>query len=146
MRPAKHKFIFDINNQIYYQLEPPDTYRRNAAERFIRKRNNNFVSDLSGTNNMLPMHLWDRLREKAYITLNMLRTSRRNPNISLHAIMEENVDFNKTLLAPPGPRVIFHENPNRRRTWNHSGVQGLYIGPWVYTYRCYKVYISNTKV
>ena len=129
MRPAKHKFIFDRNNQIYYQLERPDTYRRNAAERSIRKRNNKIFSYLSGTNNMLPMHLRERLIEKAYITLNMLRNSIRNPNISVHAIMEGNFDFNKTLLAPPGPRVIFHENPNRRRTWNHSGVQGLYIGP-----------------
>ena len=57
------------------------------------------------------MHLWDRLLDQTQITLNMLRPSRCNPNISVHAMMEVNFDFNKIPLASPGTKVIVNENP-----------------------------------
>ena len=92
------------------------------------------------------MHLWERILYQAHFTLNTLRHSIHNPNISDHAMMEGNFDFNKTPLAPPGTNVIVNEKPNRRRTWGQDRIQVWYIGPAVEHYYCYKVYISNTRV
>ena len=85
--------------------------RRNAKERDIRTQNNHFFSGLSETEKLLPMKLWDRLLDQAYITLNMLRPSRLNPKISAHDLMEGNFELKKTLLAPPGTNIILHKNP-----------------------------------
>ena len=63
-------------------------YKRNSQEKDIRTRRNHFVSSLSVTEKMLSMHIWEIILEQAEITLNMLRPSRHNPNISVHAILE----------------------------------------------------------
>ena len=90
------------------------------------------------------MHLWRRIIDQEHITLNMLRPSRINQNISAHAMMEGNFDFNKTPLAPPVTKAKFHENPNSRCTRGKHGVQFWYKGPAFEPYQCYKVNISNT--
>ena len=84
-------------------------HRRNASERDIMTRKKHFVSIISGTDRPVPMHIWDIIMDQAQITLNMLRPSRRNPNISAHEMMEGNFYFNKKLLAPPGTKFIVHE-------------------------------------
>ena len=86
-------------------------HRRNATERYIRTWKNHVVSYLSGTDNLSPMHLWDRLLDQAQIMLSMLRPSRHNTKISAHAATKGNFDFNKTPLVPPSTNVIFHEKP-----------------------------------
>jgi hypothetical protein len=48
-------------------------------------------------------------------------------------------------MAPPGTRIIAHETPNRRRTWDPHGQDGLYLGPDLEHYRCYTVYITKTR-
>ena len=115
------------------------------AERAISTRKSNFVPDISGTDKLLQMHLWDRIIYQAQITLNILRPSRSNPKVSAHAMMEINFNFKKTSLEPSGTKVIFHEEPNRRSTWVQHGVQEGYIVPVVEHYRRYKAYISNIR-
>ena len=76
---------------------------------------------------VFPINLLDRPLEKAQITLNMLRNSMHNPNISVYTIMEGNFDFNKTHLAPSGTKVIVYDKPNIRSIWYQHGLQGWYI-------------------
>jgi hypothetical protein len=64
---------------ITFQLVPPYSHRRNAAEREIRSFKDHLIAGLCSTDKSFPMHLWDRLLPHAVITLNMLRTSRINP-------------------------------------------------------------------
>ena len=64
---------FDTNNSVTYQLVPSGMHQRNAAERCIRTFKNHFVSGLSSTDDIFPLHLRDRLLPQATITLNMLR-------------------------------------------------------------------------
>jgi hypothetical protein len=46
---------------------------------------------------------------------------------------------------PPGTRVIAHEKPHRRSSWDPHGVDSYYLGPELYHYRCYQVHITKTK-
>ena len=132
-------------NKIAYQLAPPHIHRRNIAERAIRTFKNHFISGLATTDKLFPIHLWDKLIQQCVLTLNLLRRSRCNPNLSAHAQLFGNFDFNQSPLAPPGTRILIHEKPNQRRTWAPHGVQGWYIGPALEHYRCYKCYVTTTN-
>ena len=79
------------------------------------------------------------------ITLNLLRYSRRQPNLSAYAATFGNFNFNQTPLAPPGTRVLVHETTKQRASFAPHGVDGWYIGPSVDHYRCYNCYIPSTS-
>jgi hypothetical protein len=91
------------------------------------------------------MHLWDRILEQATITLNLLRPARCNTNMSAHQILDGTFDYNRTPLAPPGTKILIHEKPNQRRSWDPHGVEGWYLGPATDHYRCYRVYVNKTR-
>ena len=93
---------FDKQHNVTYQLVPPYTHRRNAAERAIRTWKNHFVAGLCGLPTKFPMHLWDKLIPQSVHTLNMLRPCRRNPLMSAFTALEGEFFFNSTPLAPPG--------------------------------------------
>jgi hypothetical protein len=82
---------------------------------------------------------------QATITLNLLRKSRINPRMSAYAQLNGHFDFNSTPLAPPGTRIIAHEKPDQRASWDPHGLDGYYLGPALDHYRCYQVHITKTK-
>ena len=136
---------FITTKQTKYQLTPPHIHRRNAAERAIRTFKNHFISGLCSVDRNFPLHLWCRLLNQAEITLNMLRTSRINPNLSAHEQIHGTHDFNATPLAPPGTRCIAHEKSSQRGTWAPHGQPGWYVGAAPEHYRCYQIYIPKTQ-
>jgi hypothetical protein len=48
-------------------------------------------------------------------------------------------------MAPPGTKVIIHEKPQQRKTWDPHGTDGWYLGPAMEHYRCYRVFTNKTK-
>ena len=60
-------------------------------------------------------------------------------------IISRSHTHNKTSLAPPGTKIIVHENPNQRRTWVSHGVEGWYLGTSPEHYRCHRTYITKTR-
>jgi hypothetical protein len=81
---------------------------------------------------------------QAEITLNLLRTSRLHPRLSAAAHFHGLVDYNKTASAPPGCKIIAHEKPGKRRTWDPHEQHGYSVGPVMPHYRCQNIYISAT--
>jgi hypothetical protein len=130
---------------ITFQLATPYSHIRNSAEQAIRSFKYHLIAGLCSTNKSFPMHLWDRILPQAVITLKMLRTSRINPKLSAAAHLFGQYDFNRAPMAPLGTRIIAHETPGRRRTWDPHGQDGWYIGPALEHYRCYMVYITKTR-
>ena len=130
---------------VHYQLVPPHTHRRNAAERAIQTFKNHFVSGLCSVDTNFPLHLWDRLLPQAVVTLNLLRSSRFNPKLSAYQQLFGNFNFNNTPLAPPGTKILIHETPDVRQTWAPHSVDGWYIGPALEHYRCYRCYVPTTR-
>jgi hypothetical protein len=128
-----------------FQLVIPRDHRRNAAERAIRTFKNHFIAGLCSVDKNFPLHLWDKLLPQAEITLNLLRGSRINPKLSAHAQMNGHFDFNRTPLAPPGIRVLVHIKPSERTTWSPHGADGWYTGPALESYRCYTVWLWETR-
>jgi hypothetical protein len=141
------KLLKDYLHQqdITFQLVPPYSHIRNSAERAIRSFKDHLIAGLCSTDKSFIMHLWDRILPQAVMTLNMLRTSRINPKLLAATDIFGQYDFNRAPVAPPGTRIIAHETPGRRRTWAPHGQDGWYIGPALENYRCYTVYITNTR-
>ncbi len=137
------EFMVDAN--ITFQLTPPHVHRRNAAERAIRTFQNHFIAGLCSTDHNFPIHLWDRLLPQALLTLNLLRTSRINPRLSAYAQVFGAFNFDRTPLGPPGTKVLVHEKPGQRTTWAPHAVEGWYLGPALESYRCFRVWIWDTK-
>jgi len=131
--------------QVDFQLVPPHMHRRNAAERAIRTFKSHFIAGLCSTDPQFPLLLWDRLIPQAEITLNLLRGSRINPNLSAWAQLYGTFDFNRTPLAPPGQQVVAHVKPAERDSWEPHGMDGWYIGPALESYRCYIIWIWETR-
>jgi hypothetical protein len=131
--------------EIDYQLAPPHFHRRNNAERAVQTFKNHFIEGLCSVDPNFPLKLWDKLLPKATIMLNLLRKSRINPRMSAYAQLNGDFDFNRMPLTPPGTRVIAHEKPDQRSSWDPHGVDGYYVGPALDHYRCYQVYITKIK-
>ena len=88
--------------------------------------------------------MWDKLILHACITINLLRNSHRNPQLSAEAHLNVNFDYNKTPLAPPGTKVVAFEPPEKRNIWSTHVTLGCYIGPELHHYRCLKIYVTKT--
>ena len=114
-----------------FQLVPPHLHRRNSAERAIQTFKNHFIAGIVSTHKDFPIHLWCRLLPQAIVTLNLLRTSIINPTLSAHAQLHGLFDFNATPIAPPGTKLIVHQNPTIRKSWAPRGKYGWHIvGHW----------------
>jgi hypothetical protein len=76
---------FLVASDIDFQLAPPHIHRRNTAERAIHTFKNHFIAGLCSTNPAFPLNLWDKLLPQCLVTLNLLRRSRINPQLSAQA-------------------------------------------------------------
>eukprot|EP00957_Ditylum_brightwellii_P044649 3384943-Ditylum_brightwellii.AAC.1 len=110
--------------KIKLQLAPPHVHRTNAAERAIQTFKDHFIAGLCNVHPQFPSQLWDHLLPQACMTLNMLRPSRINPQISAETQMNGMHNFNSMPLAPPGTKVIVHEKSTVHCTWSPHGVDG----------------------
>ena len=82
------------SEDIKMQLVEPNNHRANAAERAIQTWKNHFISGLCTTDDNFPSVLWSQLVPQAQDTLNMLRTSRVNPQLSAYHVLNGPHDFN----------------------------------------------------
>ena len=105
---------------------------------------NHFIAGLASVNKKFPVHLWCRLLPHCLLTLNLLCPSRINPELSAYSQLHGAFDFNRTLLAPPGTKIIIHNKPAIREIWATRGYEGWCIGPALNNYRCHTVYANHT--
>ena len=139
------RFKEEIKKNCAIQLVPPDTHRRNLAERAIQTFKNHFIAILSGVDESFPMPLWDRLLLQTVMTLNMLRKSRINPTVSAYEYVNGKFDYNRMPLAPMGCAVQVHNSTNRRLTWAEHSLDGWYLKTSEEHYRCHVVFIKKTR-
>jgi hypothetical protein len=136
---------FFVDNNIDFQRAPPGMHRANAAERAIRTLKNHFIAGLCTAHPDFPLNLWDQLLPQAILTLNHLRGSRINPNLSAWAQVFGLADFNRTPIGPPGQHLLVHEKPSNRKSWAPHALDAWYLGPAMEHYRCYRVFPWKTR-
>jgi hypothetical protein len=125
-----------IENDMTYQLVLQYCHRRNTAEHAIR----NFPMHLCGR----PGISRPRFPDAPLGSPSVSSTSRLQPQHSAAAHFHGQVDYNKTVSAPPGCKIIAHEKPSQRRTWAPHYQPGYSLGPAMHHYRCQNLYITST--
>jgi hypothetical protein len=137
---------FVTNEDIEFQLAPASLHRRNWAERAIQPFKNHFISGLCTTHPDFPLNLWDKLLPQVILTLNLLRPSRINPQLSAHAQVHGNFNYDKTPLAPPpGIKVLAHEPAGGRESFAVHATRGYYVGPCLHHYRCFTIWTPSVE-
>ena len=109
-----------MSQNVDWQLVEPDNHKINAAERAIQTFKNYFLVGLASVDAGFPLQLWCYLLVQAEMTLNMLRTSCRDPSISA---------YNKNPLAQPRTKALIYEAAIKRAVWALHAVSGWYLGP-----------------
>jgi hypothetical protein len=71
---------FFRKEDVRFQLSPPNDRRTNPAEKAIDTWKCHFIAGLASVDPAFPIHLWCRLIRQCNLTLNLLRTSRINPD------------------------------------------------------------------
>ena len=75
-----------VKKSIKFQRVPAHQHRRNAVERAIQTWKAHFIAGLASTDPSFPLNAWDYLLPQCDLTLNHLRSSRRQPKLSAQAI------------------------------------------------------------
>ena len=130
--------------EVDYQLVPPNKHRANLAERGIRMVKGHGKSIRYGADSRFPKECWCRTLPQWEMTVNMLRGSRLNPKHSAYEHVYGRFDYTKTPIAPVGTRVMAHLKPEVRGSWDDNAEEGFYVGPAMKSYRCYRVYFKST--
>ena len=102
------------NLDIQFQLVLPHMHLRNAAETAFRTFKNHFIVALCTVHPLFPLYLWDRLFTKVIMTLNMLRRSRLNPELSSYEQLDGIHNFKYIPLAPLVFKVQIHDKPHKQ--------------------------------
>ena len=132
------------NNQAY-QLASPSDHRTNPAERAIQAVKAHFISVRACTDPSFPKNQWDLLLPHTEFTLNLLRPSKINKNISAYTIMHGHYNFMKHPISIAGSKVLVHDRPMDRGSWDDRGTEGYFINRAPDHYRNYKCYIPTTN-
>ena len=116
--PATLKAFIKSEN-IEYRLVLPHIHRRNTAEKAISTFKGHLIAGLSSMDPNIPMHLWCRLLPQAFLTLNIMRQSSINPNLSAYAQIEGVHDYNAHPIAQPLIEILIHEKKTSGKYGHH---------------------------
>ena len=126
-------------------MVPPHIRCRNKTERAISTFKAHLLSILNGIASIFPTNLWDLLVPQIELTLNLLRQSTLNQNISAWEYFQGPFDYKSTPLVLLVFPVIIHRKTSNRKSWYFRGKEGCSIGVDLYHYQCQRIIPHDTK-
>jgi len=101
---------------IAHQLVPPYYHISNLSERAIQIFKNHLKAGLAIIDPEYPASEWDRLVPQIEVTLNLLKSTRLSPWLSVFAYILGQFDL-------PGTKVLAHLKPGQQSMWALHGEQ-----------------------
>ena len=127
------------------QFVEANNHRVNAAERAICIFKSHFIAGLCTVEKISPLQLWFDLLQQAEITLHILWITRINTKLSAYAVLEGQLNFNKTPLTTPGTKALVYIDHTVISSCGTHAVDAWYTGPAMERYRCFKFWIPKTQ-
>ena len=82
---------------------------------------------------------------QAVVTLNIIQKYQINPVLYSHEHLYGEFNYNATLFAPPGTKVIVHIKPSIQNIWAPHGLNSWYTEHTKNHYICYEIYNLQTR-
>ena len=108
------KNFIKTSKHIEILFVPPYSYWANMVENAIDIFKNHFITGFATMHPSFLLYLLYYLLPLAITTLNLLRPSYINLNLSAHKLLYGMFDYNKTLLALHRIKVLVHEATEKR--------------------------------
>lgn len=147
---SHHTIVWFNAAKIKYQLAPVGQHRTNRAERAIQTFKRHFLSIMCGADPGFPLNLWHTCVHQAEITLNLMRLCPWDHSMSAwEGLHGRPWNWDAHPMGPIGSKVVMHEYPASRGSWQPSGTVAYYVGPAPHHYRCWTVVnpaTSKTRV
>ena len=99
---------FIKKEKVDIQLVKPHNHCVNAAEPAVKAAKYHIIAGLATVDITCPLRLWCKFVLQTQEIMNMVRTSRRNSNISTYEDMEGPFDWNRTRIAPLGSKSVIY--------------------------------------
>ena len=125
------------------ELTPVAQHRTNKGKMRVWKTH--LIATLAGIDPERPLSLRQEFIGQAELTLNLIRASPINPLISAWKQLCCKFDINATPIALLGTKVMVHDTPEKRGSWQAHGQIGFYVGRTLNHYRCYTVWMPVTR-
>ena len=142
---ADYKKVIKLKWNANYQLVPPNTNQRNAAERAIRTLKAHFIAIFTGVAPDPPINLWDLLLPQTELTLNLLRQATLDPSRSAWVYFHGPFNYDGTQLRPLGWDIIAHKKTGTRNSWDLRGAVGWNVGVALQHYQCHTIAEKSTR-
>jgi len=123
----------------------PHNHSVNAAEPAVKAIKYHVIAGLATVDINCPLQFWDIFPAQMQDTLNLLRTSRRDPSKSAYEEMEGEFDFNRTPISILGTKALAFVDPDERASWEAHGVDCYVIGRCLDHYRLLQFFVTHTK-
>ena len=135
------------DQHITVSLVPPGNHRALRAERIIRVWKNHTNGCLNATSSLFPLSKVRFLLPHIDKTLNLLRPSKTNPNISAwEGLNGKPYDYNAHPFHPAGTRCVVLDRPENRDTWANHGREYFNVNSADKHYRCTELINSSSTV
>ncbi len=142
---ARNKYQDDIKKECKMQMELPNTYRRNKAETAIQTFKNHSIAILTGVDPRFPILLWSKLLPQAVLSLNLVCPPNVCLNVSAHAFMHGQFDYNTMPLGILGCAIHLYMKPYRHKTWGKHSNNRCYNGTFTKQYCCHHIWNKKQK-
>ena len=117
------------DRNIVIQPVEPHNHRDNESGRSVHTYKNHSIAGLCSCNDNFPTIMWRKLIRQYQDSLNMLRTSRVLPKVSVYHALEGPHYFNQIIFAPPVTRATILTPPERRYSLGSRALDAWYIRP-----------------
>ena len=128
-----------------YQLVPPNTHRRNAAERAICTFKAQFISILAGVAPYFLRNVWYLLLPQTELTLNLLRQTTLDPSKSAWSYFHGPFNYDATPIGPLGCDIIAPKNTGTRHLWDFRGAASWNVVVALQHYQCPTIVAKATR-
>ena len=120
-----------ILQKIWHQLSTSaaPSPQKNAAKSSIQTWSKHFHTGIATCSPELPATKSDLLMTQCDTTLNILCYFQQQTKLSAYTCLHGRYNFNRSPMAPPGTKVVFHKTLDQRTIWGQHGVQVSYIVP-----------------
>ena len=140
---AVQTFIKSNGTDIH--IVEPYNHSVNTVEHAVKAIKYHVIIGLATVDINCPLQLWDLFLAQMKDTLNLLRTSRRDPTKSAYEEMEGKFDFNWTPISILGTEALAFVNPDERTSWEAHWVDCYVTGRCLDHYHLLNFFVTHTK-